>query len=203
MILLAASSWFIYRQYSVVVAPPPAPVEAVAKPVKAQPVLGAADLKRIRKSARDGDPGVRWSSLEFLYTLGDPSSLALLEKTIASDPDPEIRMKAIRLLQKGGMGGKSLPGLVRGLADFDPEVRLASLEALEQLGDPAAARWITTVAEKDFEPEVKAKALHVLGTFQDKRREEFQQLAGHLREQYESAVARAKRRQEGEEESNK
>jgi HEAT repeat protein len=203
MILLAASSWFIYKQYSQLAAPPPAPVAAVAPPVKALPVLGPAELRKVRVSAHNADPGVRWSSLEFLYTIGDPSSLPLLEKTVAKDPDPEVRIKALKLLQNG-VGGKSLPAMIRGLGDIDTEVRLASLDALEQLGDPAASRWIAETAEKDLEPDVRAKALHVLGTFQDKRREEFQRLSAHLREQYESAVARSRKAaQEGEDESDK
>lgn len=192
MALFAASASFLYWQYQRMAMPSPSAVAPAPPPPKAAPVLGPSDLSRFRDSAHDNDPRVRWASLELLYALGDPSSVPLLEKAATGDPDPDLKLKALKLLETGA-GKPTVQGLVKGLQDPDKEVRLETLRALGKLGDPAAAPWITDAASKDYEPEVKIEAMHVLGAFQDEQRAKFNALAARLREQYEAAVARAKR----------
>ena len=173
--------------------PPPAPsAQRVAPLVKARrPFLAADDIRKVRASTRHYDPGVRWTALDLLYRLGDPESVHMLEKAVASDIDPDIRMRAVKLLG-GRLGPAPVHGLVRGLHDIDKDIRLASLEALGALGEPAAVPWIIDVSVKDYEPEVRAAALRTLGQFQDKRQKEFEALAARLRQQYEAAVERSR-----------
>jgi HEAT repeat protein len=193
---LASSSYYLYRQYlKTIVPPPPPPLESVAKPVKApRPFLAAEQIIKIRASAQHFDPGVRWTALELLYRLGDPQAIHLLSKAVVSDPDNDVRLKAVRLLS-GSLGAAPVHTLVRGLKDFDKDIRMASLEGLAVLGDPAAIPWIMETAQKDYEPEVRAAALRTIGRFQDKRQKEFEALALRLRQQYEAAVERSRRQQ--------
>lgn len=192
MALLAASSFYLYRTYTRVVAPPPPIVETVAPPVKTASFLSTEEIRKVRASARSPDPGVRWTSMELLYTLGDPDSLPLLEKAVAEDPETELRLKAIKLLSSRATMA-SLQGLVRGLGAFDKTVRVASLQGLVDLGEPAAIPWIAETAQKDYEPEVRAEALRALSRFQDKRKEQFAALAAQLQSQYEAAVEKLKK----------
>ena len=170
MALLAASSFYLYTSYTRVVAPPPSIVETAAPPVKPASFLSPEEIRKIRASAHSPDPGVRWTSLELLYTLGDPQSLPLLEKAVAEDPETELRLKAIKLLSSRSTMA-SLQGLVGGLGALDKTVRVASLQGLIELSEPAAIPWIAETAQKDYEPAVRSEALRALSRFQDKRKE--------------------------------
>lgn len=200
LILIGGSAFFLYTRFNQkeIQEPQrevPAPM-ALAKQ-DPQPFLTVEELKKVRKSVRDGDPGVRWSALELLFTFRDPQSVKLLEKAIAEDPDPDLRLKAIRLLS-ANPNAERVPALVRGLTDVEKDVRLASLEALGNLGDASASPWVVE-ALKDPEADVKRAALNTLGKFQEKRKREFQELSDKLRVQYETAVKKAQKAKEYEE----
>ncbi len=188
---IAASSLFLYTEYGDMIAarnaPPPPPVLTTA-PAQ-MPLLDAKELKSLHDTARDPDPGVRWTSIQLLYTMKDPDSLTLLEKTVAEDSDVDVRMKAVKLLNEGGTS-RQVPALVKGLADLEPDVRIAALKALGDIGDPAAAPWVAALL-KDPENNVKTEALHTLGRFQEKRMKDFQNLTDQLRHQYEAAVKKS------------
>ena len=201
MAMFAAASWYLYREYTRQAVPAPAPVVVKPAPVKAPPFLGNDELAKIRKNARGGAPNVRWASIELLYALGDPESVPLLERAVTEEADPANKLKALKMLTEAG-GKASVSGIVKGLKDPDKDVRIATIQALEKLGDPAAARWIAQAADKEYEPEVKVEAFRALGSFQDKRRADFEALALRLRQQYEKAVERAKKLQEEELDEN-
>jgi HEAT repeat protein len=143
----------------------------------------------VRLSTQDPDSNVRWAAIELLFTIKDPESLKILEKTVADDPDSELRVKAVRLLNAGGTS-KQVPGLIKALDDIDMDVRLAALKALGDIGDPAAAPKVASLL-KDPENDVKTEALRTLGRFQDKRRQQLQDLTDQLRRQYEAAVKKS------------
>lgn len=193
MVFLAVSSFYLYDRYARVSAPPdiPAPPQALARENEGPPpFLTVQEIKGIRKSLDEPDPGVRWAAMELLYTLRDPEAAALIEGAIEKDPDPGIRVKAVQLLQQKGGAGE-VRALIKGLQDTEPEVRIASLRALGEVGDPAAAPWVADLAVNDYDPAVKREALTTLGRFQDKRRAEFAALAARLRREYEAALKRA------------
>jgi len=196
MALLAASSYYLFRQYTRMALPPPAPpTQPAAPPVKPPSFLTPEELKRVRASTKHYDPGVRSTALELLYTLGDPDAITYLEQAVAKDPDPAVRLKAVQLLGSKA-GGPRAHALVTALKDPEKEIRLAALKGLEEAGDAGAAPWIARAASKDYDPEVRAEALRVLGDLQDKRRRDFEQLATQLRQQYEQAVERSRERQQ-------
>ncbi len=192
--LLAASAYYLYRQYTRMALPQPAPSLPAARPIKPPSFLSQEELKKVRASTEHYDPGVRSTALELLYSLGDPEAIAYLERAVAKDPDPDVRLKAVTLLGSKG-GGPRQHALVTALKDPQKEIRLAALKGLEQIGDAAAAPWIAQTASKDYEPEVRAEALRVLGSLQDKRRRDFEELATELRKQYEQAVQRSQQQQ--------
>jgi HEAT repeat protein len=132
---------------------------------------------------------VRWAAVQLLYNIHDPQLGPLLERMIADDPDPELRIKIVGLM-KGREDLVRLGGLVKGLSDVDKSVRIASLQALGDIGDPSVVTWVTALL-KDPEPDVKIAALQTLGRFQDKRRQEFDALADKLKKDYEEALRHA------------
>ena len=167
------------------VAPPPPPA-IVQLP---GPVFAEEEIKKVRLSLQDADSSVRWAAIQLLFNIRDPQLGPILEKMLAEDPDPEVRMKVVGLF-RGREDISRLGALVRGLADTDPSVRIASLQALGDIGDPSVAVWVTAVL-KDAEPNVRIEALRTLGRFQDKRKAEFKALADKLKADYEDAVRRA------------
>src|SRR5438309_297001 len=97
--LMVGSSMYLYRRYMESFHPTLAIPERVAPVVKPPSILSPADLEKIRKSARSGPPEVRATALELLFTLADPTALALLDNAVAHDPDPAVRLKAVTLLR--------------------------------------------------------------------------------------------------------
>lgn len=192
VVVLIASSAFLYQQYRAMNAPAPAPTAPAApvQPEEPLPFLTEAQLKAVRASTKDPDSAVRWSATELLYTLKDPASADILEKVIAGDADAEVRMKAVKLLESGG-SSKQLPGLIKALDDADTDVRLASLKAIGAIADPAAAPRVAALL-KDPDSDIRSEALRTLGKFQEKRMKDFQDLTDELRRQYEAAVKKAR-----------
>ena len=192
VVVLIASSAFLYRQYLAMNAPAPAAAAPAAptQSVEPRPFLTEAQLSSVRASTKDPDSAVRWSAAELLYTLKDPASADILEKVIAGDGDAEVRMKAVKLLESGG-SSKQLPGLLKALDDADTDVRLASLKAIGSIADPAAAPRVAALL-KDPDSDIRSEALRTLGKFQEKRMKDFQDLTDELRRQYEAAVKKSR-----------
>ncbi len=187
-IFLGAASFLVWDHMNPereAVAPPPPPA-IMQQP---GPVFSEDEIQKVRLSLKDADSSVRWAAIQLLFNIRDPQLGPNLEKMLAEDPDPEVRMKVVGLF-KGREDLSRLGALVRGLADTDPMVRTASLQALGDIGDPSVAIWVTAVL-KDSEPNVRIEALRTLGRFQDKRKVEFKVLADKLRTDYEEAVRRA------------
>lgn len=172
-----------------VVNPPPPPAIEIPAP---QPVFSETELAKVRLSLKDAEPDVRWTAVQVLYNIRDPQAVKLLERLLAEDPDPELRMKVIRLLRDRDDSAR-LSTLVGSLRDTEKNVRIASLEALGDIGDPSVVTWVTALL-KDAEPEVRIAALKTLGRFQEKRKAEFQALAEKLKKDYEEAVRRSQQK---------
>lgn len=167
------------------VAPPPPPT-IIQQP---GPVFSEEEIRKVRLSLQDSDSSVRWAAIQLLFNIHDPQLGPSLDKMLAEDSDPEVRMKVVSLF-KGQENVSRLGALVRGLSDYEGKVRMASLQALGDIGDPSVAIWVTALL-RDVEPSVRIEALHTLGRFQDKRKAEFKALADKLRTDYENAVRRA------------
>ncbi|MDD5657139.1 MAG: HEAT repeat domain-containing protein [Elusimicrobia bacterium] len=184
--LLLASFTYLYLQgHPRRSSSPPEPAVLDLVPT---PVLGIAEIERLRKSTADSSPEVRWAALQLLVALRDPEIIAVMDKILQQDTDPEIRRRGVELMRQ--TSGNVLPPLIRGLKDPEKEVRLSSLRTLAEIGDPAAIPWITE-SLKDYEAEVKVEALRALSCFQDKRKAQFQALADKLRQDYAAAVQRS------------
>lgn len=191
LVVFLAAGAYLAREYMKPPAPPPLPAEppAALRMKDPGPAFSEAEVEKVRQSLQDPDPQVRFAAVQLLYNVRDPKLGPLLEKMIAEDPDPDIRIKIVGLM-KGREDLIRLGGLVKGLQDFDKNVRIASLGALGDIGDPSVTTWVTALL-KDPEPDVRIAALQTLGRFQDKRKAEFQALADKLRKDYEEALRRA------------
>lgn len=171
------------------VSPPPPPAIDIPAP---KPVFSEIELAKVRLSLKDADPEVRWTAAQVLYNIRDPQAAKLLESLLSQDPDPDVRMKVVRLLRDRDDSAR-LSTLVSSLRDTEKSVRIASLEALGDIGDPSVVTWVTALL-KDAEPEVRIAALRTLAKFQEKRKVEFDRLAAQLKKDYEDAVRRSQQR---------
>ncbi len=193
VVVLAVSGGFLYyeyRQMNAPVAQTPAAPPAVSLKDAPSPFLSLQEVENVRRSLKDGDSGIRWAAVELLYTIKDSESIAVLEKTVTDDPDPEMRMKAVALLNQGG-SSRQVPGLIKALSDIEMPVRIAALRSLGEIADPAAAPYVSALL-KDPENEVRSEALKTLGRFEDRRLQEFQRLTEDLRRHYEAAVRKSR-----------
>ena len=189
-IVFLAAAGFLARQYlHSPQAPLPAEPPAALEPRNPSAVFSEVEIDKIRQSLQDADPSVRWAAVQLLYSLRDPQLGAFLEKMIAEDPDPDLRVKIVGLM-KGRDDLVRLGGLIKGLRDPGKSVRIASLSALGDIGDPSVVTWVTALL-KDSEPEVRIAALQTLGRFQDRRRLEFEALSEKLKKDYEEALRHA------------
>jgi HEAT repeat protein len=184
---LAFLIWDRKHEAQEAVAPPPPPAISIPAP---KPVFSEEELRKVRRSLQDADADVRWTAAQLLYNIRDPQAVKLLEGLLAQDPDPELRMKVVRLLRDRDDSAR-LSVLVASLRDTEKNVRIASLQALGDIGDPSVVTWVTALL-KDAEPEVRIEALKTLAKFQEKRKEEFDLLAQKLKRDYEAAVRRSK-----------
>jgi HEAT repeat protein len=193
-IVFLAAAAFLAFQYLRPPAPPPMAAEppAASAPRDLGPVFSEVEVEKVRQSLKDGDPTVRWAAVQLLYGIHDPQLGGLLENMIATDPDPDLRIKIVGLM-KGREDLARLGGMIKGLRDVDMTVRIASLKALGDVGDPSVVTWVTALL-KDPEPEVRIAALQTLGRFQDKRRAEFDALSEKLKKDYEEALRHAEAR---------
>ncbi len=187
LVLLAGGGYLAYAYLKPPPAPLPAPPPVINQP-EPSPMFSPVELARIRRSVKDGDPGVRWSAAQLLFNIHDPQLGPILDDMIAHDPDPDVRMNVIGLM-KGREDLVRLGGLVRALGDTDKNVRLKALQALGDIGDPSVSGWVTGLL-RDPEPDVRIAALDTLGKFQDKRKKEFEKLARQLKQNYEEALRR-------------
>ncbi len=188
IVILAATSVFLFDKFRAMNAPPPPPPPVMAHEVP-QPLFSPVELKEIRRSTKDGDPNVRWAAMQLLFTIKDPESTDILKRAVTGDLDPEVRLNAVKLLG-GSHDSKQLPGLIKGLTDTDQQVRLSALKAVGDIGDPAAAPYVAALL-KDPDADIKTEALHTLGRLQDDRSSAFREMADQLRRQYETAVKKS------------
>ena len=191
LVVFLAAAAFLAHEYTRPPQAPPLPAEppAAVTPRDLGPIFSEAEVGKVRTSLLDGDPNVRWAAVQLLFSIHDPQLGLLLEKMIAEDPDPDLRIKIVGLM-KGREDVARLGALVKGLRDVDMNVRIASLRALGDIGDPSVVTWVTALL-KDPEPDVRIAALQTLGRFQDKRRLEFQALSVKLKKDYEEALRHA------------
>lgn len=189
LFLFLGAAGFLIWDHQHPEAPPMAPPPPPAVSQQPGPVFSEDEIRKVRMSLQDADSSVRWAAIQLLFNIRDPQLGPNLERMLAEDPDPEVRMKVVGMF-RGQENISRLGALVRGLNDSDPQVRIASLQALGDIGDPSVAVWVTALL-KDAEPSVRIEALRTLGRFQDKRKAEFKALADKLRADYEEAVRRA------------
>src|SRR5947207_2905119 len=77
------------------VAPPPPPA-IVQQP---GPAFSEDEIRKVRTSLQDADSSVRWAAIQLLFNIRDPQLGPILEKMLAEDPDPEVRMKVVGLFK--------------------------------------------------------------------------------------------------------
>ena len=161
-----------------------------ARPESAPPVqpFSPNDLEKMRASLLDASPQVRWAAAELLFTIRAPGIGETLDKMAASDMDPGLRVKIMRM--RSTENSARLDDLIKGLSDADKSVRIGALKALGEIGDPSAAAWVSALLE-DPESDVQIAALRTLGRFQDKRTADFRALTEQLERNYKEALSRA------------
>jgi HEAT repeat protein len=188
-VVLVVAGFFAFQQLKPKPAPPPPPPPPPAITLEPQPIIDPAEQAKIVKSASDQDPGVRWEALVLLDKMKSPQALPLMFEKLEKDPEPEVRIKIIKVLS-ARKGPEITQHLVGALKDLEPSVRVEALIALDQIGDFAAASAITDTL-KDQEETVRIQALKTLNSLQDKKAAEIaaeQKRQEELRRQAEEAA---------------
>lgn len=189
---LAAGLFMLYRiQHQPPPPPPPAPPPRIHLPPV--PVLSDQELQRIRATAKDADPQVRWAAIELLYRVRDPLASQVLRNLLTTDTDPAVKTRAIETLERTGDPNLA-EDLMVALKDHEKDVRIAALVALGEIGDAKLAPVVVDML-RDYEPQVRMQALHTMGRFQEKRQQEYQALAQRLKDEYQRSLEAQKRAQ--------
>ncbi len=119
---------------------------------------------RLWAQLTDPDPEVREHVLEQFSGRRDPRSLELLEEYLAREPDPDLKARALELLEEAGPRAAS--ALARGLSDPSPEVRERAVEALETVGGAESVALLWAAHAREGDPDVAETildALEILG----------------------------------------
>lgn len=108
---------------------------------------------------------------------GEPLYIQLFTAN-AADPDPAVRIAALRGLATHG-DASSAPILLKALADKDKIVRLEAVRGLQRIHSPAAIDpLVTAMREPDLtitrqtaetEPDIRAEAATALGQYAERR----------------------------------
>lgn len=109
---------------------------------------------------------IRLRGLQGLARLRDATLLDRFDKVLSSDPDPDLRMLAVRALFDCGTTS-AVPLLHRGLDDAVDAVREESVKALVQLGDQGVQAVVRRRIAEDGAPEQRAFALRLAGHIPD------------------------------------
>ena len=166
VLILVVAGYFALRQLKPKPAPPPPPAAAVEAPPP-PPLIDEAEQANIVRSANDQNPSVRWEALTLLDKMKSPQAYPILFEKLRKDPDTELRIKIIRLIEDRP-GPEVSRSLIASLGDATLEVRIAALKALDKIGDYATASAILELT-KDPEDSVREQALRTLNSLQDKR----------------------------------
>jgi len=170
VLVLLVAGYFILQGKSKPAAPVTAAPQEFEVPPPA-PLIDEAEQNKIVRSANDANPSVRWEALRLLDKMRSPRAYSILFEKLRKDPDTELRIKIIRLLEDRP-GPEVSRNLVASLGDATVEIRLAALKALEKTGDTAAASAILELT-KDPEDSVREQALRTLNSLQDRKAAEF------------------------------
>jgi HEAT repeat protein len=119
--------------------------------------LARRNAERVAKLA-DPDPEVRASEVASLEP--EAEGLQQLERALAADPDPLVRIAATEALADGDSFG-AVEALLRALSDSDPSVVIAALDGLEFAADETVIPRLQPMLQHPA-PEVRAKAAETI-----------------------------------------
>jgi HEAT repeat protein len=109
---------------------------------------------------------IRLRGLQGLAQLRDPTLVDRFDAVLTADPDPDLRVVAVRGLAQCGNPSAG-PSLHRGLEDAVNAVREESVKALVQLGDPGVSAAVRRRIVEDSNAERRAFALRLAGHIPD------------------------------------
>lgn len=117
-------------------------------------------LEKLRQTAMDLSPEVRWAAISLLYQVRDPKISILLTRSLKQETDPKVRKNILEVLNQN-RDPKTLPALFDSLADTEKDVRIAALIAIGNIGEPIHIAQVAR-ALYDTDPEVKLQAIHTM-----------------------------------------
>jgi HEAT repeat protein len=109
---------------------------------------------------------IRLRGIQGLARLRDPTLVDRFDRVLTNDPDPDLRLFAVRALLECGTDSV-IPLLHRGLDDKVDAVREESVKALVQLGDHGVRAVVRRRIAEDTAPDERAFALRLAGHIPD------------------------------------
>lgn len=197
VVVLAVSLGFVLREHGLFSSPASTPAPPALPPPPAilnepAPVIDAAELQKVRRSALDTDPNVRWETVVFLDKIKSAEAMPLMQEMLQRDMDAGLRTKIIGLLSDR-KGPDVLNALVGAMRDQEPDVRIAALRALEKIGDFSVAPAIANGPIRDQDERVRLQAMKTLNSLQDQRQREIDEARARYEREKAAAAGATKK----------
>ncbi|MDE2490524.1 MAG: HEAT repeat domain-containing protein [Elusimicrobia bacterium] len=196
LLLAGALGWIVWSKGIFKPAPPPPPPPPPPPAILSQPapVISAAEMQKVLKSAQDPDANVRWQAVVFLDKVKAPEAMPLMQQMLERDQDPGLRIKIINLLSNRS-GPDVMKALVTAMGDLEPTVRTAALQALDKIGDFSVAPAIANGPLHDQDDGVRLQAMKTLNDLQDKKQKEIEAARQKYEAEKQAAAAAARQKQ--------
>ena len=105
---------------------------------------------------------IRAEAAACLGEQNDPKALALLLKTIKTDPSEEVRERAVGGLVEMGLPAASEALTALALNGADRDIRKEAVRGLADRADAASIKALEKISTGDKDPEIQEEAIHAL-----------------------------------------
>jgi len=134
---------------------------AKVSPIRVKTVEPGLDSQLRLDQAQAGNLQSRLAAIDRSEGLADEITLENLAFALRHDPDPEVRIRAVSVLE--GIGGSAaVTALVTGLGDSDTAVRKKVVQTFAKINDERIPLWLGQVLMGDPEPEVRLEAVQAV-----------------------------------------
>ena len=134
------------------------PASALVAVARSAKKLGLTDLRPLMKLLDNDDPQVRMVGLEQLRKDRSTPFLKRCERLVNNDPDPAVKLKAVRVLVGAGKKEYKVYLLLEDLDDPNETKVLKALESLLKTGDKRIAPNLVPLLSH-VSPEVRTRAV--------------------------------------------
>jgi hypothetical protein len=142
---------------------PTIPSDSAPMPSIEQTQQQAFETELVLRQSLSTDSASRVEAIDRLQGLSDDLTVTQLTFSLREDPDPEVRTRAIELLEEIG-GTPAATALEAGLGDDDVTVRKNVVKALGTTQDERVPMWLGQVLMGDESADVRLQAVESIAS---------------------------------------